>query len=58
MFLLAVKLAQPALNSPLVDIYKDLVEALQNQKASRGDMFTAVLDKGFQSGILSQSLDC
>ena len=47
-----------ACNSPSsLDIYKGLVEALQSQKAGGGDMFTAVLDKAFQSGISSQSLD-
>lgn len=44
-------------SSSSLDIYKGLVEVLQSQKAGRGDMFTAVLDKAFQSGISSQSLD-
>lgn len=31
---------------------------MHSQEAGRGDMFTAVLDKAFQSGISSPSLDC
>lgn len=45
MFVLAVKPASPLTALQLRHLEKGLVDGVQSQKAGRGDMFTAVLDK-------------